>query len=982
MTCAVGKGALCPVCVGVPCCGALACLEGVGVQNRNVGLLGTQVGGELGDDAHILALACAGQVDGVLAGLEVECLGARNGLAVLRELNGRLNRRLARDLCLVCQGCRCTGDLCPLGRVRTGLDNVLGVKVQPQHQIVALRACCARCIGYRCNLCLGQLALVHTCLRYLTGQHGAVNTAAAVGQQGAGVREADIGGCARPVLDLGIECRCINVAAVVLVLVGIAAGRAVKTADVLHPLALLDASVRVCVVIVPEEFAVVVVKADADRDLTGCTDCHTVQVVGAPADGHALGHERVVIAAIRGQIVDARTLADRQLGPYHTGDAVVDGEILVVGNLDVILISVQNNGAVALVIGADGRCTVQVTVIALARLVDDHGHALDGTLDINGLGCGIADADSELASLLELIGELAGLDLAGLERILLAQGGLVANVQGRRCGAVLVADVGDIGLDVEDIAANVADLTTPQLGADVGIGEGCRTELDFDVLGHVCDLDRVLADLGQGDRTAQLDGLTGLEGLNAVGRYAHRLARSGQAAVALEIAVDVLDRAVVIDRNDSRCHALAGVGDGRGNLNLAVARNRTGLNGNVAVCKLLLVHSGNGRADDAAVCHVLGGQNAVLDGVGHVAALGADRTGILMGQVNGACADGRLIGYRTGVAMGVTGQHHIDVTFLSDRCNVHLGVGVGDRMVHDQNAEGLILVLGQVVLQPLNRLFDLVRSRSVHLAARSLGVHLEQCPRVAVHEVKVYVAVVKGNVARDRRAVLLGLGVDDVHVKVIAEIVVAAGVNHRVIVDKFAAVEPECVLLLLGAGALDHITAVDDESRVIVGNRSVKRRLGVKLMGVGDRDIANLGRVLLQRAEGSATGFAVCQRYLVVIARARGQFGELIPVDIGLYTAVGRCFRVTLDRDRIAQRVGIGAKPNGRRLAAAGLPDCDHAGRLGRQQVRPDHKTGSRVRCERRGNHGQYHNHGQQQAEQAFEMLISCSHAFFHPFSE
>ena len=247
----------------------------------------------------------------------------------------------------------------------------------------------------------------------------------------------------------------------------------------------------------------------------------------------------------------------------------------------------------------------------------------------------------------------------------------------------------------------------------------------------------------------------------------------------------------------------------------------------------------------------------------------------------------------------------------------------------------------------------------------------------------MYVAVVKGNVARDRRAVLLGLGVDDVHVKVIAEIVVAAGVNHRVIVDKFTAVAPECVLLLLDAGTLDHITTVDDEGRVIVGNHSVKRRLGVELMGVGDRDIADLGRVLLQRTEGSATGFAVCQRYLIVIARARSQFGELIPVDIGLYTALGRCFRVTLDRDRIAQRVGIGAKPNGRRLAAAaGLPDGYHAGRLWRQQVRPDRKTGSRVRCERRGNHGKYHNHGQQQAEQAFEMLISCSHAFFQPFSE
>lgn len=98
------------------------------------------------------------------------------------------------------------------------------------------------------------------------------------------------------------------------------------------------------------------------------------------------------------------------------------------------------------------------------------------------------------------------------------------------------------------------------------------------------------------------------------------------------------DRTVVIDRDDSRCHALAGVFDGRGNLDLAVARNRAELNGNVTVCKLLLVHSGDGRADDAAVCHILGGQNAILDGVGHVAALCADRTGILMGQVDGTCA--------------------------------------------------------------------------------------------------------------------------------------------------------------------------------------------------------------------------------------------------------------------------------------------------------------------------------------------------------
>ena len=166
-------------------------------------------------------------------------------------------------------------------------------------------------------------------------------------------------------------------AAVIGVLIRITAGRAVKAADVLHPLALLDARVIVRVIIVPEELAVVVVKADTDRDLTGRTHGHAVQIVGAPADRHTLGHERVVVAAGRGQRVDAGARTVRELGPNHTGDAVGDRKVSVIRNLHVVLVAIQNDCTLAVFIRAERGRAVQIAVVAHAGLVLDHRHALN-----------------------------------------------------------------------------------------------------------------------------------------------------------------------------------------------------------------------------------------------------------------------------------------------------------------------------------------------------------------------------------------------------------------------------------------------------------------------------------------------------------------------------------------------------------------------------------------------------------------------------
>ena len=516
---------------------------------------------------------------------------------------------------------------------------------------------------------------------------------------------------------------------------------------------------------------------------------------------------------------------------------------------------------------------------------------------------------------------------------------------------------------MQHIAVDIADLPIAQLSANVGVREGRRTEINLYSLGLAADFKGVRADGAQLDRAAQFDGLSGIECLNAVGLDAHRLARGGHAAVADQFAVNVLHGAVVVHRNDRRRKALSVIFHGRGNLNFAVAGHRTGLDGHIRVRQLLLVHRSYGRTNDLALGHIGCGQHIPLHGMGHVAALRTDRTGILMGQVNCACAYGRVIGHRAGVAVCMACQHHIDMTCLGYRCNVHLGVRVGNRVMHDQNAELFILIGCQIVLQPLYGLFNFVRGCCVHLPARGLGVHLEQRPRVAVHQVEMNVAVVKRDVALNLRTVFLGLGIDDIHIKVIAEIMVAASINHRIIVDKFAAVEPERILLLLRAGAFHHIAAVNDEGGIVVGNRLVKGALGVKLVRIRNRHITHFFRVFLQRAEGAFAACAACQRHLIIIPCARLQIGKFVPENVCLHAAVCRCGRIALDGDGFTQCISVRAPPDGGRIAGVRLPHRNHAVRLGREQIRPDNEF-CLLRCERSRHQCCNHRNGQQQAEQ------------------
>ena len=67
--------------------------------------------------------------------------------------------------------------------------------------------------------------------------------------------------------------------------------------------------------------------------------------------------------------------------------------------------------------------------------------------------------------------------------------------------------------------------------------------------------------------------------------------------------------------------------------------------------------------------------------------------------------------------MGVARQHHIHMAFLGDRCDMHFGIRIGNRVMHHQDPEFLVLILGQVILQPLDRLLDLLCGRGIHLPA-------------------------------------------------------------------------------------------------------------------------------------------------------------------------------------------------------------------------------------------------------------------------
>ena len=72
---------------------------------------------------------------------------------------------------------------------------------------------------------------------------------------------------------------------------------------------------------------------------------------------------------------------------------------------------------------------------------------------------GVADGDFIFACLIEGIGELRGLGLAGFQGILLAAHDLAVDLEFGGAGSGVVADIDHIGLDVQHIAVHVAHLT-------------------------------------------------------------------------------------------------------------------------------------------------------------------------------------------------------------------------------------------------------------------------------------------------------------------------------------------------------------------------------------------------------------------------------------------------------------------------------------------------------------------------------------------
>ena len=172
-----------------------------------------------------------------------------------------------------------------------------------------------------------------------------------------------------------------------------------------------------------------------------------------------------------------------------------------------------------------------------------------------------------------------------------------------------------------------------------------------------------------------------------------------------------------------------------------------------------------------------------------------------MGQVNGASADSRIAGYRTGVAVGVAGQQQVYLARLNDCRNVTLGVRIRYRMVHEDETEVCVLcgVGRQILLQPVHRVVDGLDGGCVSLLAGRFGVHLEQAPRVAVHGDDMQTGIVQRTVALDLCTVFLILNGINIGIEVNAAlIVVAGGINDRIGMDIIVihiALETEAELL-------------------------------------------------------------------------------------------------------------------------------------------------------------------------------------------
>ena len=608
----IGEGALVPVCQRCPGIG-IASLDGIRVDNRNIGGLLCNRGVQYGSNANILCTAQCGNINRVLAVLQLCGLGSLYGLAVVRGLNGCGCRSRAGDLCVIGKLCCTAGHCAPLSGVRALGDNILRCVIQPYDQLVAFRTLCSRiCVNLLVLLC-GQLGGVEAELADVARQHGVRLAAAAARQQMTVECKAGVHGLAFPVADLRIKIRCIGVTACLGILVAVAAGCTIKAAGVLYPLAEGNAAAHILVV-VPEVLAVIVVKANAVGNHAGLADCHAEQVVGAVADGSALHQQRVVVPLIaRCQTID--------VCPNHAGNAVVYHIVLVIRNFHIIIHAVQGQTPAAVVLN-ERRIAADDAVVALAGLILYDRGALNGAEHGNGLLCRVADLDGIAAACRCLVGKLNRAGLACLERSLLRGNGCAVDVQHCLCGAVLIADVLHIRLGVDDIAGRLAYRAAAKLQAQVAVGVGRLAEGNIDCLGVAVQLEGMRAECGKRQRCAQRYGLAGIQTDNAL---LAALAELIQPAVG----------AVVLDTHGGGRQTLADIGHLCGYRDSAVGLNGVRGDGNIAVRQLGAVLGQRNRLKYllavAAQAQILIGQQTVLDSYfEHIALAGCKQVGIVV----------------------------------------------------------------------------------------------------------------------------------------------------------------------------------------------------------------------------------------------------------------------------------------------------------------------------------------------------------------
>ena len=333
-----------------------------------------------------------------------------------------------------------------------------------------------------------------------------------------------------------------------------------------------------------------------------------------------------------------------------------------------------------------------------------------------------------------------------------------------------------------------------------------------------------------------------------------------------------------------------------------------------------------------------------------------------MGQVNGASADRRIAGYRTGVAVGVAGQQQVYLARLNDCRNVTLGVRIRYRMVHEDETEVCVLcsVGRQILLQPVHRVVDGLDGGCVSLLAGRLGVHLEQAPRVAVHSNDVQTGVIEGAVALDLCAVFFILNGVYIGVEVNAAlIVVAGGIDNRIGVDVvvlYLALEPKAELLCLCAGTFYHIAAVQQQVGVKFLDGLIEFCAGRKNVRVRQGDQTDLIRVFAQGLEAGLAGRAALELYLVVVAGTGGQVVQLVVEQVHLAALEVGCVCVDLHLDRVTELALVGAVCDGRGDLLRAFPYDDHAVGLWCQKVGAVLELCAAVsrKCSRR--HGHDHN--------------------------